>query len=173
LNPRTSLLPTLAATLLASIATVAAAAPLVTDLPPKIPIAPSETTVSPPVAAVDAYHAALQAGDRKAVLNLLAADVIFYEQGFQEVSREAYGGAHLSADIDFAKGTRYEVIERKVLWLGDDAACVLTRFHQTGRFSGQAIDLVGTETDVLRRPDQSWIIKHIHTSAHPADQGKP
>jgi ketosteroid isomerase-like protein len=126
-----------------------------------------------PGAAVDAFHAALHAGKRDAVLALLAPDVLFYEQGFRESGRDAYGGQHVRDDIAFAAATAHEVLDRRLLWLGDGAACVLSRTREHGHFDGQDVDLVGTETVVLRRAGNGWVIVHMHTSAHPIEQGAP
>jgi len=125
-----------------------------------------------PGAAVDAFHKALHDKQADAALGLLAADVSIYQQGFQ-LGREQYKSDPLQADIAFAGVTSYEVLDRKILWLGDNAACVTTRSRSRGTFSGEAVDLINTETMVLRRAGDGWIVVHIHWSAHPADQGGP
>lgn len=120
-----------------------------------------------PAATVDAFHAALHAGKRDLALSLLAPDVSMYEQGFVESSRNSYSGGHITADMLFAKDTSYKVTERHMLWFGDSAACVMSQTTTRGQFQGQTIDLIGTETVVLRKAGDGWAIVHIHTSAHP------
>lgn len=122
-----------------------------------------------PVAAVEAFHSALKGSDTAAALRLLSPAVTVYEQGFADQTRSDYAGAHLAADAAFAQGTQYQVIERRIIWLGDNAACVISRTRTTGSFQGHAINLVGTETMVLERSGGAWSIDHIHWSAHPAD----
>ncbi|MDR3418733.1 MAG: nuclear transport factor 2 family protein [Nevskia sp.] len=131
--------------------------------------APAPDNLPGPVAAVQAFHAALKAGDSAAALKLLAADVTIYEQGFVDAGRDAYGGPHLASDTAFAQGTDYQVQDRRLIWLGDSAACVLSTTHIRGRFQGQPIDLLGTETALLRQAGGNWTIEHLHWSAHPGE----
>lgn len=130
---------------------------------------PSAEAAPGPVAVVDAFHAALKSGDASAALHMLSAGVSIYEQGFVDQTRSDYAGAHIAADSAFAQGTDYQVLERRILWLGDNAACVISKTRTQGNFQGHAINLVGTETVVLQRSGNTWSIEHIHWSAHPAD----
>jgi hypothetical protein len=122
-----------------------------------------------PVAVVDAFHAALKANDPVSALHLLSVDASIYEQGFVDQTRSDYAGAHIAADSAFASTTDFQVLERRIIWLGDNAACVISRSHTQGNFQGHPINLVGTETMVLQRSGSSWSIEHIHWSAHPAE----
>lgn len=131
--------------------------------------APSADAAPGPVAVVDAFHAALKSGDASAALRLLSAGVSIYEQGFVDQTRSDYAGAHIAADSAFAQGTDYQVLERRIIWLGDNAACVISKTHTQGNFQGHAINLVGTETMLLQRSAGNWTIEHVHWSAHPAD----
>lgn len=124
-----------------------------------------------PGAAVDAFHAALRAGKADSALLLLAPDVQMFEQGYVETSRDHYAGPHIKADMLFAHDTSYTVTDRRVQWMGDSAACVLSQTSTRGQFQGQTIDLVGTETAVLRKAGDGWVITHLHTSAHPHGEG--
>ncbi len=99
-----------------------------------------------------------------AVAGLLAADVVIFESGGAELSREEYAAHHLGADMEFAKTTKVEVVDRRSGEAGD-AAWVLTRSRTTGTFREQKIDLNGTETIVLRKTPQGWRIVHIHWSS--------
>jgi ketosteroid isomerase-like protein len=122
-----------------------------------------------PVAVVEAFHAALKAGDPSGALKLLSVSASIYEQGFIDQTRSDYAGAHIAADAAFAQATELQVLERRIIWLGDNAACVISRSQTRGNFQGHPINLVGTETMVLQRSGNSWNIEHIHWSAHPAD----
>jgi ketosteroid isomerase-like protein len=126
-----------------------------------------------PVQTVEAYHAALARGDAQAALRLLATNVVLYEQGFEDRGRAEYAGAHLAADAAFASATKRQVLEQRTLPLGKGYACVLTRTHTRGTFQNQPIDLLGTETALLRHTAAGWIVVHLHGSAHPAGDGTP
>ncbi len=128
---------------------------------------------SDPAATVDAYHAALKNRDTQTVVNLLALDAVLYEQGFVEKSRGEYAGPHLTADEDFAASTTYAVTDRKILWFGDNAATVVTQNRTTGTYQKQRLNLVGTETMVLRKAGDGWVIQHAHWSAHPDKEPPP
>jgi len=130
--------------------------------------APADSSPAP-VAVVEAFHAALKAGDPSGALKLLSVSASIYEQGFIDQTRSDYAGAHIAADAAFAQATELQVLERRIIWLGDNAACVISRSQTRGNFQGHPINLVGTETMVLQRSGNSWNIEHIHWSAHPAD----
>jgi ketosteroid isomerase-like protein len=120
-----------------------------------------------PVATADAFGAALAAGDEAAALKLLAPDVLIYESGGQEASREEYAAAHLKGDIEFLKGVRSQTLDRKHTVLGD-LAVVTSRSRATGTYKDKPVDFLGTETLVLRRGKEGWRIAHIHWSSRPA-----
>jgi ketosteroid isomerase-like protein len=122
----------------------------------------------PPADAIDAYHAALKAQDSAAALKLLADDALLFEQGFVE-RKDQYAGAHIAQDAAFAAATGYRVLDRRIIWIGDRDACVITQARTTGQFDGRALDLVGTETALLERVGEVWLIRHLHSSAHPAE----
>lgn len=135
--------------------------------------AASGDAVPGPVTVVDAFHAALKANDTSAALKLLSVSVSIFEQGFVDQTRADYAGAHIAADAAFAS-TDLQVLERRIIWLGDNAACVISKTHTQGNFQGHPIDLIGTETMVLQRSGNSWTIEHIHWSAHPGEgEAKP
>ena len=133
--------------------------------------APAGEAAPGPVTVVDAFHAALKSGDATAALRVLSVSVSIYEQGFVDQTRADYAGAHIAADAAFAS-TDLQVLERRIIWLGDNAACVISKTRTQGNFQGHSIDLVGTETMVLQRSGSSWTIEHIHWSAHPGE-GEP
>jgi ketosteroid isomerase-like protein len=119
---------------------------------------------SGPQEAVAAFHDALSRGDRARVTELLAPSVVIFESGGAEVSREEYASHHLGADMEFAKATKQEVVEREAGEAGD-AAWVLTRSRTSGTFRDKQVDLRGTETMLLRKTADGWRIVHIHWSS--------
>ena len=118
----------------------------------------------PAVLEVDAFHAALDAGDGDAALALLTPDVIVLEEGGAERSREEYAGHHLPADMAFAGATRNEVARRTAVVEGD-MAWVMTEGRTTGQFNDRAVDSLTAETMVLTRGADGWRIRHIHWSS--------
>jgi ketosteroid isomerase-like protein len=119
---------------------------------------------SGPQEVVAAFHEALARGDSARVTELLAPGVIIFESGGAEVSREEYTSHHLGADMEFAKATKEEVVDRQAGEAGD-AAWVLTRSRTTGTFRDKPVDLHGTETMLLRKTADGWRIVHIHWSS--------
>lgn len=119
-----------------------------------------------PTEVVDAYYEAMGRGDRTAVLAQLSADVVIYEQGFAELSRDGYAKGSLSNDLTFASAVRREVLKREA-WEEGNLAWVLTQALVTGDFGENRLELQNVETLVLRRTDLGWKIVHIHRSAHP------
>jgi ketosteroid isomerase-like protein len=117
-----------------------------------------------PEAAVDRFYTALEAGDSQAALAELAPEVVIFEQGGAELSREEYAAHHLEADMAYVHATENRVLERRTG--GEGAiAWVLTRFETTGTFEGEPVATRGTETMLLERREQGWRIVHVHWSS--------
>ncbi len=117
-----------------------------------------------PEAAVDRFYAALAAGDRAAALAELAPELVVFEQGGAELSREEYAAEHLGADMEFLAATESRIVERRS---GGDGATgwVLTRSETTGTYQDAPVAVHGTETMVLERRPEGWRIVHIHWSS--------
>lgn len=120
-----------------------------------------------PVAVVDAFHDALNSGDGDAAIAQMAPDVVIFEAGGAEMSRDEYAGGHLGGDMRFAAVVQREVADRQHAIAGD-VAWVLTRTRTTGTMGEREIDSRGVETMVLRRTDEGWKIVHIHWSSRAA-----
>lgn len=121
-----------------------------------------------PAAVADLLTHALRHGDREAVFELLAPDVLIFESGGVERSAEEYGGHHMPSDMAFLKAMEIERMSRSVAATGDSAS-VSTRSRLRGRFRDSDIDLYSTETLVLAKRDARWLITHIHWSSRAAD----
>jgi ketosteroid isomerase-like protein len=119
-----------------------------------------------PAATVDAYHAALAAGDAAAAEALLAADAIVLESGGVE-SRDEYLAGHLAADIEFSRSVAQRRSDVRVVQAGD-VAWVSATSRATGEFRGRAIRSTGAELIVLSRSADGWRIRAIHWSSHPS-----
>lgn len=121
-----------------------------------------------PLGTADAFSAALATGDEATVKRLLAPDVLIYESGGQESSREEYAAHHMKADMAFLAHLQSQVVERKHGTNGD-LAWVATRSRTTGTHKDKPVDLHGTETLVLKRGPEGWRIVHLQWSSRPAE----
>ena len=115
-------------------------------------------------AAVDAFHAALRRGDTRAALALLAGDALIFEAGGVERSRAEYASHHLGADAEFSKAVPTALTARRGNRTGE-LAWIASEGRTTGTYQGKPIDLVTTETMLLRRVGKAWRIVHIHWSS--------
>lgn len=116
-----------------------------------------------PESTAAAFRRALESGQEQAALALLAPDVLVYESGDRNRSRDEYAARHLRADLAFLAKARVRQLEQKA-WAHGDLAWVATR----SRIAGRSLELIGTETLVLRRTPEGWRIVHIHWSSRPA-----
>ena len=58
-----------------------------------------------------AFHTALAAGDQARAIAPLAPEVVIYEGGQVERSRDGYASSHLAVDIDFARSSTRKVLK--------------------------------------------------------------
>jgi len=115
------------------------------------------------VAVIDAYHAALAAGDSVTALGHLAPDVTILESGGVE-DKESYRSGHLAADMRFAQAVPRQRGEIQVTLVGNVAWAYSTSVTQ-GRLGDREINSQGAELMVLAREDGAWKIKAIHWSS--------
>ncbi len=113
---------------------------------------------------VDAFHAALHAGDKDSALAILSPDVTIFESGHVERSRAEYAAHHLADDVAFAG-----ISERRVLRRGErsgnDQAVIWEESETIGRSKGKPVHLLGTETTILVKAGDRWTIVHVHWSS--------
>ena len=120
-----------------------------------------------PQQALAAFHAALAAGDKAKATELLAADVLIYESGFVERSRDEYASHHLSADMAFSQAVTRKVLQHGVRSAGSQAV-IWEETETTGTYKGKPVHLFGTETAVLEKKGDGWVIVHVHWSSRKA-----
>jgi ketosteroid isomerase-like protein len=123
----------------------------------------AEESALAPAAVVEAYHAALAAGDAAAAEALLAPDAIVLESGFVE-SRAEYLAHHLAADLEFARAAASTRGDVRVAQLGD-VAWVSATSRAEGELRGRKIRSAGAELIVLSRAGAGWRIRAIHWSS--------
>lgn len=124
-----------------------------------------------PLATAGAFSAALAGGDETTAKSLLAPDVLIYESGGQENSRDEYAAHHMKGDMAFLAAAQVQVIDRKHGANGD-LAWVATRSRITGMHKDKPMDVFSTESLVLKRTPGGWRIVHVQWSSRPA-QPKP
>ncbi|MGD9968618.1 MAG: DUF4440 domain-containing protein [Hyphomonadaceae bacterium] len=132
----------------------------------------SAAAESEAAAIVDAFGAALRAGDAVTVERLLAPDVIIAESGGVERSFAEYASHHMPADMAFSAAVAFTLQQRDVIASGD-AATVISRSEVRGQFQGRAIHSQSMETMELRRTNGQWRIVHIHWSSSPIRDEQP
>ncbi len=113
---------------------------------------------------VDAFHRAVTEGDSTSALSYLLPDVIIFESGGSELSREEYRSHHLRADISASRQSSRTLVDRKTEMAGD-VAWILSQTRTVAENRNPPSISVGTETMVLRRTSEGWRIAHIHWSS--------
>lgn len=113
------------------------------------------------------FHSALAAGDKPKALDLVAPAVAIYESGYVEGSRGEYASHHLAEDIAFAKTTTRKVIKHSERIEGN-VAIIWEETETAGTSHGKDVHLFGTETAVLEKKSDSWLITHVHWSSRKA-----
>jgi ketosteroid isomerase-like protein len=120
-----------------------------------------------PTDVVSEYHAAVASGDTAKALSLLSPSVQIFESGYVEQSRSEYAGHHLPADVAFAKAAKRNVLKTSERVAGD-LAVVMQETDTQGTHKGAQVHLIGTETAVLEKKGDTWIVIHFHWSSRKA-----
>ncbi len=143
------------------------------------PTAAAESAVSPVadqsaavMAVVIDFHQAIQEGYREGAVRLLDENLIVFETGYVEGSRDEYAGGHLDADLQYAMTVQREIVHSQTMVSGN-VAVVLSQTRSRGEFAGEKINLTNTETMVLRLGPDGWKIAHIHWSGHELKDAPP
>ncbi|HEU4852905.1 MAG TPA: nuclear transport factor 2 family protein [Telluria sp.] len=133
-----------------------------------VALAPAASAAEPRDA-LASFHAALAAGDRPTALSLLAPDVAIYESGFVERSRDEYASHHLGDDMEFAKTSTRKVLKQTERVQGS-MAILWQETETVGTSKGKPVHVLGTETALLEKQGDSWIIRHVHWSSRKKSQ---
>lgn len=119
-----------------------------------------------PEQVVDDFHRRLAEGWKQGAEAHLDPQLLLFEQGYIEGSRQSYAGGQLYSDMVFAAATQRRLLHRRSGTEGK-AAWVLSQLRVRGQVGGQQIDLETTETALLHQVEGRWRIQHLHWSAHP------
>lgn len=117
-----------------------------------------------PVVAANVFRSALQDGNAALALSLLAPEVLIYESGDEQTSRQDYAAAHLKADIRYLDGFYVEILSQKS-YEHEGLAWVTTRSRYLSKSADPPTRQLGTETLLLRRQVSGWQIVHVHWSS--------
>jgi mono/diheme cytochrome c family protein len=128
---------------------------------------PHEAVEDTPLVVAQALQAALSTGDAGTVEALLDPEVLILESGGAERSRAEYAAHHLQSDMAFLKDTRYTLLRQTGDRVGD-LAWVASESRITGGSGDNSVDLMSTETLVLKQTADGWVIVHVHWSSRPA-----
>lgn len=115
-------------------------------------------------ATIDAFHAALKAGDGDRAAALMSEDAMVFEAGGAERSKAAYAAEHLAADIKFERDATASIRQRVGAAAGG-IAWIATEGRVQGHSGDKVLDRLTTETMVLRRTPTGWRIVHVHWSS--------
>lgn len=116
---------------------------------------------------VDAFHAALKAGQPDKAAALMAEDALVYEAGGAERSKADYARGHLAADAKF-EGSAATTPEQRSGAASGGLAWIATEGRVSAPSGDKTVTRLTTETMVLRRTPAGWRIVHVHWSSRPA-----
>jgi mono/diheme cytochrome c family protein len=114
---------------------------------------------------VDRFQKLLAQGNTTAAAELLDPKVLIFESGGAERSREEYASHHLQSDADFMKIATLKQLSRRGSVCGDFAFLATESSIKTS--GAKPVDLISTETMVLKRTPLGWRVAHIHWSSRP------
>jgi ketosteroid isomerase-like protein len=113
------------------------------------------------------FHAALQKGDREAVLALLAPEVTISEGG-QTQSRDEYASGHLGEDIAFLKSVQVKPVSLASMPMGD-TAMVGSETQMTATDKKNPTTLRSRELLTLKRQEAAWKIVAVRWQSAAAE----
>lgn len=116
---------------------------------------------------VDAFHAALKAGEPAKAAALMADEALIFEAGGAERSKADYARGHLAADARF-ESTAVSTPEQRSGAASGGLAWIATEGRVTAQSAGKAIERLTTETMILKRTPAGWRIVHVHWSSRAA-----
>ena len=114
-------------------------------------------------AVVDEFQKFLAQGKTREASALLDPNVLIFEGGGAERSRAEYASHHLKSDAEFLKSATVAVLSRTGDVIGD-LAWIATE-SQLKTDGAKPLDLMTTETMVLKRMPEGWRVTHIHWSS--------
>lgn len=119
-------------------------------------------------AAYESFNRAVETGHTQGALRLLHPQLVVFEMGHVEGSRDDFQRDHLPADIEVMKTSKLEGPAPTIhVAEGGRFAWVLSTYRLTGTYKDRILDSEGTTTAILVRSQGGWLIRHLHYSSHP------
>ncbi|AHX13355.1 cytochrome C [Dyella jiangningensis] len=119
-------------------------------------------------AVAEAFHAALQRGDRQAALAVLAPEVTISEGG-ETQSRDTYAGGHLGEDIAFLKSAKVTPVSLGSMAMGD-TAMVGSETQILTTLKGKPATIRSREMLNLKKDGATWKIVSIQWQSAPVTE---
>ncbi len=116
------------------------------------------------IAVVEKFHLAINTADSALAKVVLAPNVMIFEQGHRESSRDEYLGHHFKEDAAFAKAVPSVTKSQAVRAMGE-MAFVMTESITDGVYKDKPVKGASVATYILARQDEQWRIVHIHWSS--------
>jgi uncharacterized membrane protein/ketosteroid isomerase-like protein len=113
---------------------------------------------------VDAFHAAMKAGDMVQLKSYLHPDVFVAEGGGAERSLAEYESHHMPADMAFKQAVSSSLKNRQII-AGETVTTIISESQTHGTYKDKKVHSRMMETMVLRRDEGIWKIVHIHWSS--------
>ena len=120
-------------------------------------------------AVAQAFHTALQHGDRMAVLALLAPEATISEGGHTQ-TRDDYANGHLGEDITFLKGAKVTPVSFGSMPMGD-TAMIGGETDIQATINGKSTTLRSRELLNLKKDGKDWKIVSIQWQSAPVSGG--
>ena len=117
-----------------------------------------------PGQALASFYDALATGNKTAAMAVLADDVLIFESGHVERSKNQYVESHLADDMDFAKTTHRSLIRQTEKGTAG-FAIIESETETSGTYQGKKVHFFGTETAVLTQSGERWLLQHVHWSS--------
>lgn len=113
--------------------------------------------------ALEAYDKAFQSRDLVALKQILADDVVMFEQGAQNLGREDVLNKHLGPELQSFQGLSATYYEQRVRESGH-MATVTRQFSIKAMKQGRLLTFSGSETQGWEHREGRWYLTHIHYS---------
>ena len=113
--------------------------------------------------ALEAYDKAFQSRDLIALKQILADDVVMFEQGAQNLGREDVLNKHLGPELQSFQELSAKYSEQRVRESGD-MATVTRQFSIKAMKQGRVLTFRGSETQGWEYKEGRWLLTHIHYS---------
>ena len=94
----------------------------------------------------------------------MTRNVVVFEDGLMDRSRDAYAGDHLARDMAFSRNVTRRLENRRQGGSGDER-WVTSSYRKIGTFRREKVKQTTRETILLRRERAGWRIAHIHWSS--------